>query len=247
MRIVEALWERRNLGREVLEIEFEANDKEWDPGALKRAVSADYVLAKVPAGNVRLVHALEDDGYRFLEAQITIQIDLSQPLKPPASADAICASVASRAITQPAALDELLFAMDTGMFNTDRVSLDPVLGPGPALTRYQNWIRDEFSNVENVLQGLYLGQKPVGFFLLRKLSAEHYFASLAGVFTLYRGTGLGVAAMWKPIEWALANGARRLTTRNSANNPASLKIHLAVGYQIQRVHYLLRKANGARV
>ena len=76
MKIVEATWERRNLGRDAWEVTLGREDVA-DVGKTLAALRDDrfagaYVCVKMPVGNLKMLHALEDDGFRFLETQFSL-------------------------------------------------------------------------------------------------------------------------------------------------------------------------------
>lgn len=241
MKIKDAAWECENLGLNVLEIEFESGEQRFDSAALRRIEQADYVLVRVPVGQTELIHGLEDDGFRFLATQCSMTIDLQKQVNPPAVAKTICRQIDCREVTSTDELDQIVSRIDTNMFDTDRISMDPALSNHHALKRHHHIIRSLFADRRNVCQGLYLRDELIGFFQLQYRSDQHYFASLAGVFSSYKGSGLGVAAIWLPVQWAKQNHLQRLSTSNSINNPDSVRMHLAVGYSVERFHYVLRR------
>lgn len=241
MKIRRADWECENLGGEFLEIEFAAGEQGWDPAADRQLAAADYVLARLPVGDTPLLHQLEDQGFRFLATQCSMVIDLAPPPQRPAVAATICRQVHTREVASSLELNQILEQVDADMFHTDRISMDPSLPNDQAAKRHRDIVRGLFADRRNVSQGLYLRDEMIGFFQLQYRSDQHFFASLAGVFPPYQGSGLGVAAIWLPIQWALGQGVRRLTTSNSTNNPDSVRMHLAMGYRIERFDYVLRR------
>ena len=85
-----ASWERRNLGCDAWEIELtaaDAADLDATLGALHDPSFAGcYVVVKIPVGFIRLLHALEDDGFRFVESQLRLR----DVLEPDAMLKGIC-------------------------------------------------------------------------------------------------------------------------------------------------------------
>lgn len=241
MKIRDAVWECENLGLRVLEVEFEHGDRQFDSETLRQLEGADYVLVRVPSGQTELIHRLEDDGYRFLATQCAMTLDLHRQVQQPAVARTVCRHVAARDLSSRDELESILSRMDAEMFDTDRISMDPALPNERALQRHRDIVRALFADRRNVCQGLYVGAELVGFFQLQYRSDRHFFASLAGVFSSFKGSGLGLAAIWLPVQWALDNNVRQLSTSNSTNNPDSVRMHLEVGYRIERFDYVLRR------
>jgi len=243
MRIRRAEWECENLGLNAMEVEFEPGDQSLETEAQRQIEESDYVLVRVPVGQTRLVHELEEAGFRFLATQCFMAVDLVQPVRTPALAKAVDRHVRPRPITTADQLDQVLCRVDGNMFDTDRISMDPALPSELALKRHQDIIRSLFDDDRNISQALYLGDELIGFFQLQYRSDQHFFASLAGVFSPHKGSGLGVAAIWLPLHWAMQTGVRSLTTSNSTNNPDSVRVHLAMGYRIERFDYVLRRTS----
>ena len=76
MKIIKATWENRNLGRNAYEITLNRKDlKDFDT-TLKEIRAQDfagaYVVVKMPVGDLKTLHALEDDGFRFVETQFCL-------------------------------------------------------------------------------------------------------------------------------------------------------------------------------
>lgn len=241
MKVIDAHWEQRNLGRHTAEILFAAGDS---AGELPTRCFPlyDYIVAKVPVACLPLVHELEELGFRYLETQFEIVRDLRQPLSPAPAVQTLLRRIAVEEVTDAAAQAQVLAQVTPEMFATDRVSLDPLLGPDVGARRYRNWMQDELQSGKATLCELLWGTSRVGFFLLRHLDTTRCFATLAGLYTPYNGRGLGVGVVAKPIEWASARGRHWLVTRNSANNSESFKIHLSCGYTLSDILYLLRWA-----
>ena len=77
MKIINATWEKRNLGCDAYEIQIERKDLKNFSSIMsdlkKQDFSGAYVTVKMPVGNLEALHALEDDGFRFMETQYKIK------------------------------------------------------------------------------------------------------------------------------------------------------------------------------
>lgn len=239
MTIVDAHWEQRNLGLRAAEVLLAPDDQ---PAELpKRGFAAyDYIVAKVPSACLSLVHDLEVLGFRYLETQFEIVRDLQHPLALAPATQALLNRFECDEVTSAAGLQQVLAQVTPDMFTTDRVSLDPLFGPEIGARRYRNWIQDEMRSGQAVLCELRSAATRVGFFLLRRQGDTHGFATLAGLYSPYKGRGLGISIVAKPLQWATGHGLRRLVTRNSSNNMESFKLHLGCGYVLSDMLYLLR-------
>jgi RimJ/RimL family protein N-acetyltransferase len=245
MDLISAHWERRNLNLETGELSFQSSDtiQDLSPGLFE---SYEYLVAKVPSGSVQLVHDLESKGFRFIEAQFEISVDLCQPTLISGAVESLMAKISYYPLTTEAQVQSLSNRITPEMFAVDRVSIDPELGLELGAQRYRNWISDEFKSGKAFIYELRLGQTAIGFFVLRQLDEKVLFATLAGLYTEYKNKGLGLSIVFKPIQWAKENGYSRIKTRNSSNNSESFKIHLSCGYRLENVSYLLRWKRGER-
>lgn len=239
MKIIKATWEKRNLGLNVIEIEFEPND---GPKNLKKLgrFKADYFVAKIPIKNLFLAHKLEDDGFRFMETQFSLARDLTKNFQVEPYLEKIANVVAYQKIHSKNELDQILKQIDRDMFDTDRISLDYSLPKRISVNRYRGWMKDEFDKGSTICKLLF-GKELIGFFLLKKHDEITLDSVLAGVFSRYKSSGLGAASIGKHIDFCIKNHVKKLIARVSSNNIASLKMHLAFGYEVKGAIYVFRK------
>lgn len=241
MKIINATWEKRNLGLDVIEIEFEPNDNVKSINNL-HGLKADYFVVKLPIKNLLLAHEIEDDGFRFMETQFNLSLDLTKDIKGPSYLKKISEKVTYREINNQRSFEEILDRIDEKMFDTDRVSLDYILPKNTILKRYKGWIKDEFAK-NSIICELLRGKASIGFFLLKKRNAETMDSILAGIFSKYKKLGLGFAVIEKHVEFSRKNNFKKVVTRVSSNNLVSLKMHLELGYEIKGLNYVFRKIN----
>lgn len=240
MKIVEATWERRNFGRDVWEVTLEHEDVA-DVEKTLAALHDDrfagaYVCVKMPVGNLKMLHALEDDGFRFLETQLS----LMDRFKADDMLD-LCEKTHERiefrvVEKNEVAWERVIAKVTPEMFDTDRVSLDPELGPEIACKRYQNWMRDLREDPRSELTVMLLDGKEIAFGLdIIDGSTRH--GILGGNFLEFKDTGYGTVI----IAGKKSNAALRLRTAVSSNNPKVLRIHQNCGRIVYKELYVLRK------
>ena len=239
MKIVEATWERRNLGRDAWEVTLEREDMadvEKTLAALHDARFAGaYVCVKMPVGNLKMLHALEDDGFRFLETQLSLmsKFKADDVVGQCANADAQMKFVTVE--KSEAAWERVISKIEPEMFDTDRISLDPALGPEIACRRYQNWMRDLFKNPKSELMLLTLDGREIAFNVdIVEGCVRH--GMLAGNFPEFKNTGYGMALIAGSPE-----KHRKVRTMVSSNNPHVLRAHQNCGRVVYREIYVLRK------
>ena len=169
MKITNATWEKRNFGMDAYEISIEKKDMRDYQEVLKKIDEQNfhnaYVVIKMPTGNLKLLHALEDKGYRFLETQLSM-VNHFEPIESESNMLALdiknecTVEIAPKKIEE---WDKVINKITPGMFDTDRVSLDPALGNDMACKRYKNWCRDLFDNPTSEMCVQKIGSDIYGF------------------------------------------------------------------------------------
>ena len=242
MKITEATWERRNLGMNAWEICLGREDLD-NIAATIESLSApkfngSYVCLKMPVGNLRMLHALEDNGFRFVETQFMIT-DCFKPEKILKYVDSIASNV--ERIELPKIKQEwrrIALKIEPGMFTTDRIALDPVFGEEVACKRYQNWVMDMFENPDAFIEITKVAGKEVAFALRVRISSMRSKGVLGGVFKEYLGDGYGIISMLD--QKALQLGQKKKTVISS-NNMDVFKLHQNCGRIVYDEMYVLRK------
>lgn len=242
MNLRNAYWEKRNLNLNVLEVEFDDNDTVEDINKLKYN-DFEYIVIKVPIGKLDIIHKLEDINFRFLETQFELMNEVQEGRIFKQTHLEILKNTYYKEILHKDELDNLLANLDKYMFETDRISLDPIFNKKISAVRYKNWVMDEFKNKDSRICNLIYNDANIGFFII-KLNEEKADSLLAGLYDKYRNKGLGIATVQNPIEYCVENhNIRKITTRISSNNLKSLKVHVECGYKIIGMKYVLRKIN----
>ena len=240
MQIINAFWEKRNLGLNVAEITIEGFDENISE-IISTIDKNDYIVVKVPNSKISLIHELENYGFRFLETQFEVCHPIPKRLSIDPYIRRIIDRVKYQQIRDKEGLEKVLNKIDDIMFDTDRFYLDPAFDNSVSSLRYKNWIRYEFYNKSVFLASLIVEGDEIGFFLMTKIDDNKYSSTLAGIFSQFKNSGLGIAAIGKPIFWAYDNKIDKILSRISSNNILSLKVHLELGYKINNVLYVFRK------
>ncbi len=247
MKSVDAVWERKNLGLGVLELELGAGDADLsglESQLRTHAATHDYFLVKIPAGSARLVQGLEDRGFRFLETRVGL-CRSAEGYASPAAFAAMTARMSCARVEDDAGMEAVLAAMDEEMFVADRISQDPALGPAQALARYRNWIRTDFKKKDKHLYRMKIGRREFGFFTM-SMSEGTMHILLGGTYTPDKGKGLGMGVIHLPLTAATASGATLCATAASSNNLSVINLYMAFGYRVDALHYVLRLHETAR-
>lgn len=223
MRIIDAFWEKRNLGVEAAEIICNPGD---EPATLQKTIesqTASYQVLKIPAGQTGLYAMAHDCGFRFIETQmeITTALDNFFPEKHLVGK----LPQMSYAPMDGADKKELASEFAKGIFHTDRISLDPHFSVAIANVRYKNWLDDALARGA-VLFKVQFNKNTVGFFALSESEAGAGSAFLCGLYRHKRGQGLGRGIIYFPLLECLHRGLSFHTTYISLNNLPILNLHL---------------------
>jgi dolichol-phosphate mannosyltransferase len=134
-----------------------------------------------------------------------------------------------------AAWERVISKIEPEMFDTDRISLDPVLGPEIACKRYQNWMRDLLKNPKSELMLMVLDGREIAFNVdIVESGVRH--GILAANFPEFKNTGYGMALIAGSTE-----KHKKVRTAVSSNNPQVLRAHQNCGRVVYKEMYVLRK------
>ena len=244
MKIVEAKWERRNFKCDAWEITLEHSDMS-DIDKTISALNAEcfagsYVCIKIPVGNLRMLHALEDDGFRFLETQLSLMDRFN-----PDDAMKFPENIASHVYFTTVERDDkegwerIIAKIVPEMFDTDRISLDPLLGPDIACERYRNWIRDLRNDPRSKMTLIIADSEPVAF-SLDIIDGTTRHGVIGGTFPEFKNTGYGMFLISGPCNREQEFGSKARTVVSS-NNLKVLRAHQNCGKVIYKEMYVLRK------
>jgi len=240
MNIINALWEKRNFNMDTYEILLDKKDLKFFDETYKKIKEQNfkkaYVLIKIPVGNIEVVHKLEDEGFRFLETQLYLQ-DHFEPVdaeREMYERNLRTEDIKTVVVDKDKNEWEKIISMITpGMFDNDRVSLDPKLGKDIACLRYQNWCRDLFKKHNTVMYLTKYKEEICGFGINEMDSNTGIVDGIiGGFFEKYKNIGIGVSWIHK---------SSKLKTAVSSNNLSALKIHQHCGRVIYKERYVLRK------
>ncbi|WP_256759555.1 GNAT family N-acetyltransferase [Cohnella sp. WQ 127256] len=238
----DAYWEKRNFDKKVLEIEIDANDSADCLVALEDDYTTyDYIVAKVPKLRIDLVHGLEEAGFRFMEMQMEMTVNLTNLTEQSRFTKANSERIQFQTIDSMERLEDMLSNIDENLFVTDRVSLDPVLGSSLAHKRYMNWIRDGFLSGNAIIVEATLKSNKIGFYFFLKGKDKTIHAILASLYKNYRRMAIGVRYMKEVLTWTAEAGFTKMNLLVSSNNFEALRAYSFVGFEMKEIYYILRR------
>ncbi len=237
MKVIDAVWEKRNLGIEVQEIVCDGTETVDQIRDQLGAISVPYSVVKIPSGSTDLLLAAQSAGYQFMETSISLDGKVSTMELP-----RIYQRFAPHIVVEKAEgelLDKILQEIETGtIFETDRIARDPHFSQEIAGRRYANWTKDELDRGAEAVISYYKGQ-PAAFGINSCSEGTVYDAFLGGVFTEAANKGLGFLALYANMESIRRQGGTRIVTRVSSNNLPILRLHMQYGYGITDMNYIL--------
>ena len=236
MKVIDAFWEKRNLGVSTMEIILEKGDREEEFLKLIDQQEYEYCVVKLPIDAIAFNTVLEKNGFVFAESMNHIYHDLDLKELNGKKKEI----VANTTIEKAENLESIFEQISKGMFSTDRIALDDRFGKEVAATRYINWIKDELQRGSEIYKYFYKGEE-FGFSAIKETEVGVYHEFLYGIYNAYAGKGMSVNMPYKLTEVVTEKGGKMLTTDVSSNNIASLKSKINNGYKFDYSMYVFVK------
>lgn len=240
MKIIDAIWEKRNLGVTCVEATIEPTDTLDAIRERLAEVAAQYVVVKLPAGRADAMFCVSQLGYTFIETSIHVTWKVV-PIKLSGIQQRMADST-SHVLMDDADKQVLWSELRKGMHDTDRVSLDPHFAKERAAERYVGWIQDEIARGTDVYK-LTLKDQSIGYFTMKHLGDGVYYPFLGGMYESHRSSGLGVIVAYKPMCEVTARGGRSISTHISTSNESAVRMHVSLGFNFGQMTYVYVKHN----
>lgn len=237
MKVIDAFWEKRNLGVTTCEVTFEVQDliEDIDTTYNKLLNQYEYRVFRVPTSRCDISLFMQSKGCRFMETAITLQNDLAD-IYVKEKYKAFCNKCSWELMTDDD-LIQLYAEIRSGIFQTDRIYLDPYFSKEVAANRYVFWIQDLVE--QNCLpHKVMFGDKVIGFFL-NKSEGTFTRGLLAGVYQSFLKTGMGFLVQYAGIACAKAQNFSCGLLNVSSNNLPVVKINMELGAKIKTLEYVL--------
>ena len=238
MKVIDAVWEKKNLGVTAAEIIIEAGDDIKEIKCVLTNIDKQYVVCKVISGFNEAASVVQDLGYKYIEDQIEVEHDLHE-IKRNRIMQRLYDSLDYSIMTE-ADLNELYQEIDRGMFDSDRISLDPYFSKEKAKQRYINWIIDLVNKGSKPYIMRYNGES-AGFIILTTDDGVTYKSVLGGGYEKFRKTGLGIVQKEQEIVKEL--GGKKVVTSVSSNNVSQFKALIINGYVPVKIEQVFVKHN----
>ncbi len=239
MKIIDTYWEKRNLGRDSVEVILDYEDSCEELVNVITSLEQEYQVLKIPSGRTDLLLSAQTSGFQIIEMSIQLKKSIKNYELP------MVYKRFEKSISFVKASEEQLKTVleeinNNMLFNTDRIFLDPQFGEEFSGKRYYNWINDLVRNGSDLNIALY-NDEVVGFAVNTTKDKEIFNAVFGGVMPKFANKGLGFLAIHTNIKSIIQQGGKRITTAVSSNNVPILRLHLLFGFEVQSMEYVLIK------
>ena len=238
MKIINAHWEKRNLGVSCTEIIFEEKDSSTDFKTKVLNITSEYLVVKIPVGRIDLSSFLQENNFKFIEL-ITSCFHKPELPELPKVYDRLINKLLCEEMNE-VERQETFSRIKEGLFVDDRVSLDPAFNKDQSNLRYVGWINDEIGK-GSIFYKIVYREKIVGFFNMRNIGNDIFHASIGGVFPEFQSAGFGVCMNYLQIAEALKHRAKRVYSSFSSNNRGAFGVHLLMSYTLDKQYYVFVK------
>ena len=235
MKIIEAVWEKRNLGVTTYEVGIDFDDDVSCMDEIKQ-LDYEYMVVKVSANNVAVVDEIQEMGFRYIEDMIQVEHNLHE-VERGRIEQRLYDACSYRKMTDDD-IEQLRNEIKAGMFRDDRISRDKHFGIQVSAIRYLNWLNDLIDR-KAMPYAIRYKDDNIGFIILNSKDGITYSSVLGGGYEKYRRSGLGIVK--KEMEITKQLGGKRLISAVSANNPGQVRALIVNGYKPYNIEHVFIK------
>lgn len=242
MKITNATWDQDITGIKTCEIIFEKGDN--IENYLKAGIENEfrYSIVKVPVGELKIVHCLEEFGYRYLENQLTLSFKTEQLERIDKKWMRLLNGFNYKLAENQNDINSIIKQVGNNMFNTDRYSLDPYWGDTISSKRYMNWINYLFRDKTVRVYIMVKRNKEVGFFTVKKEKNNIFSCPIAGIYNQFKFSGFIFVLVFYILEISRDMGADQFITSISSNNQNLLSSFSKIfNFKVNETSIVLRK------
>lgn len=241
MKIIETPWEKRNLGVTSVNFIIEKTDTLDNLGErILNNKDYQYQTVKLPVNMMDIHDKLNKSGFKFIEGKFELTCNLRK-MSFPEELVPIVDRLKYHQITRNEELELLYNKIKDGLFDTDKIAVDPKFGKEMSGIRYYNWTKDEIDSKKSIPYIAYYNEEPVGFFVIKKINDKIAYSLLGAIFNKEAYGGYGIALVYYGAIEAKKMGMQKIITEISTNNISSLRIHIPIGYNIKSMYYVMSK------
>ncbi|MEG0864093.1 MAG: hypothetical protein RSE58_09605 [Clostridia bacterium] len=238
MQTLHATWELENLGVEAYELTLEALDAPEAVAAEEArllAQGAQYLVLKTPVNCQALLFGLPKLGYTYVETVFHVAIKRSEYHMPSAIArfDRGLTVLERRGAQE---LERVFALIRSGVFVSDRVSIDPAFSVAQGGNRYANWLAAMLERGGQLYEVLNQ-ERPIGFFVIVRKDENTVDPVLMGLYDEQNDRGMGALLHKKTLDTCFTHDCKRLTSTIVSNNAKVLRVYVNAGATITDTLY----------
>lgn len=238
MKIIHATWELENLGVDAYETTLGEHDTTAGYAAQEPrllAAGAEYLVVKTPVDCPEFLFGLPKIGYTWVETVFHVMIRRAEYAMP---RDIARFDRGLTVVERTADEDrERVYALiRSGVFKSDRVSIDPAFTRAQSGNRYANWLA-QMLNAGCKLYEVLQGAKAIGFFVIRRVDERTVDPVLMGMYDEANDRGMGALLHKKTLDTCFEQDCERLTSTIVSNNAKVLRVYVNAGATITDTLY----------
>lgn len=245
MKIIDAVWEKRNLGKSCKEIYIEKNDIMQDVFQGLCNIKEEFQELFVPVECSEYLLRLPQYGFFYIESNFDLVKKCNADTPFPPMYNEILKAVSSRLIGQEE-IDDFLQRLRTEyFFDKDKISIDYHFPEAASKNRNYLRLKDYIAEGRKIdIYEVVRGEQAIGYFILDIKEKGHIEVHLSGLYPEFRGSKFGTCVMGEETRQAVKQGAKLITTGVSLNNFACLRVYQSLGYEIKRATNIFVKHGG---
>ena len=240
MKIVDCIWELKNLDKRTVEISVGKEDI-FNRDIIEQSISNyEYAVVKVPMDMPSFNIGLSNMGFVCIETQMNVGINLHD--FDFSKVEHLYSDTSYELINNDDDFTSVVSNLLPGMFSTDRISLDSQFGEAIACRRYINWLTSEYESKRSQLIKVIYKNEHIGFMLI-KIDGDTIDLILNGLYKQYQGKGLGILTPASPMMYIKKNSlniAQEVTSISSNNIPV-VKLYNRLNFQLLQQTYVFVK------
>jgi hypothetical protein len=247
MQVINAYWDEKVSGYKTCEIVFEKAESFQSYKDAEIEKEFRFSVAKIPIGNLRLVHQLEEIGYRYLENQLFLSFDVDQLEYIKSKWYRLFNGFTYKLLTTSEELAYLTGQVSDKMFEADRYSQDPFWTNDISSKRYVNWITGLFETGKVRFYTMIKNGVDVGFFAIRSESEKTNSCPIAGIYNQYKFSGYIFVLVHDILTISREERANKFVTSISSNNSNLLSSFSKIfNFKVSDIYIVLRKVINQR-
>jgi hypothetical protein len=242
MNIVTAYWDEKITGLKQCEITFTKGDNYQTYLDADVERNFEFSVIKIPIGNLKLVHQLEDFGYRYLENQLVLSFSVEQLDHINSIWSRLFDGFSYKKLITRDEIANVTSQVNDNMFEADRYSQDPYWAGDLSSKRYVNWINELFNLSQVRFYSMIKNGNEVGFFAIKSESQKVNSCPIAGIYNQFKFSGYIFVLVWDILVISRDMGVKKFFTSISSNNRNLLSAFSKIfNFRVDNTYIVLRK------